>query len=83
MQLEVPTGHITAVLGHKDSGRSTLVKLLCGAYTPTKGTVKVFGYDVRWKTQRVQCFISVCLEENYLCEYMTVKEHMIMISKVR
>lgn len=74
---------ITVILGHRDSGRTTLMRLLCGEHKPTSGTALVYGYNIRKDTQKVQSFLSVCLRHDSLCEYLTVMEHMILIGKAR
>ena len=45
VSLAFRTGEMTAILGHNGSGKSTLAKLLNGLYTPTAGTVTVWGMD--------------------------------------
>ncbi len=73
---------ITVLLGHKDSGRTTLFRLVCGAYAPSSGTVVVFNCNVRKDIQKVQSYLNVCMESDMLCEYLTVMEHMQLIAKV-
>ncbi len=41
IDLEIPTGKITAIVGTSGSGKTTLVKLLLGFYEPTEGNIKV------------------------------------------
>ncbi len=38
-------GEFVSILGHNGSGKSTLAKLLNGLYSPTEGSVTVFGLD--------------------------------------
>ena len=43
IDLSVPRGSITAVLGPSGSGKSTLLAALTGELVPAAGTVEVFG----------------------------------------
>ncbi len=45
--LRVPAGSLTAVMGENGAGKSTLMKILAGLDTPTAGTVRVAGEEVR------------------------------------
>lgn len=47
LNLEVPAGSITAVVGPSGSGKSTLGSLLLRLYDPGKGQVLVGGHDVQ------------------------------------
>lgn len=43
INLEIPLGKRTAIVGFSGSGKSTLLKLLLKFYEPQKGNIKVFG----------------------------------------
>ncbi len=43
--LHIPAGQSIAVVGANGAGKSTIIKLLCGLYTPTEGTVRVDDAD--------------------------------------
>jgi ATP-binding cassette subfamily B multidrug efflux pump len=45
--LRVHRGETVAVVGATGSGKSTLIKLLCRLYEPTRGVVRMNGHDVR------------------------------------
>ncbi len=53
VDLEIPAGKVTAVVGASGSGKTTLVKLLLGYYPSEEGAIEVAGapigaYDLRW-----------------------------------
>jgi ATP-binding cassette subfamily B protein len=41
LDLHIPQGKVTAVVGTSGSGKTTLVKLLLGFYSPTKGEIRI------------------------------------------
>ena len=45
LDLHVPPGQSTAIVGANGAGKSTLVKLLCGLYAPDSGRVLLDGLD--------------------------------------
>ena len=47
LELKMPRGETTAIVGSTGSGKSTVVKLLLRFYDPDSGTVRVDGVDVR------------------------------------
>jgi phospholipid/cholesterol/gamma-HCH transport system ATP-binding protein len=46
LSLEIPRGHVVAILGGSGSGKSTLLKIIGGQLTPERGTVTVEGKNV-------------------------------------
>ena len=47
INLEIPNGKITAVVGMSGSGKTTLVKLLLGFYPPVKGEIRIGDYNLQ------------------------------------
>lgn len=52
LDLEIPTGLTTGIVGPTGAGKSTLVKLLLRFYDPQHGRVSVDGIDLRDLTRR-------------------------------
>ena len=46
IDLDIPRGQVSAILGASGSGKTTLLQLIAGALKPSRGTVKVLGRDV-------------------------------------
>ncbi len=58
INLQIPKGKVTAIVGTSGSGKTTLVKLLLGFYPPVSGSIKVGSADLaQFKQQwwRDQC----------------------------
>lgn len=47
LNLELPTGKVTALVGHTGAGKSTIANLLLRYYDVSEGSVRVNGLDVR------------------------------------
>jgi ATP-binding cassette subfamily C protein len=47
LDLEIPTGGITAIVGPSGVGKSTVVDLLVGLHAPQAGAIRVDGVDLR------------------------------------
>jgi putative ABC transport system ATP-binding protein len=46
VSLDIPRGHLTAVMGPSGSGKSTLMHILAGLDRPTTGTVEIDGVEI-------------------------------------
>ncbi|HXD24307.1 MAG TPA: ATP-binding cassette domain-containing protein, partial [Propionibacteriaceae bacterium] len=45
IDLDIPTGQLTALLGPSGGGKSTLLRVIAGLETPDGGTVSIAGED--------------------------------------
>ncbi|WP_240912626.1 ATP-binding cassette domain-containing protein [Lysobacter sp. HDW10] len=79
VEIQVPTGSVTAVLGPSGSGKSTLLAALMGELAPAKGAVKVFGETVpAGKTRALLTLrkqMGVLLQGNGLLSDLTAAEN--------
>ncbi|KGX88800.1 multidrug ABC transporter ATP-binding protein [Pontibacillus litoralis JSM 072002] len=67
VSLEMQQGQTVALVGHTGSGKSTIANLICRFYDPTKGSVKIDGYDLRDVTlNSVRQQISVVLQDTFI-----------------
>lgn len=46
ISLQIPYHKTLALVGESGSGKTTLVNILCGLYTPDKGSYRVNGHDI-------------------------------------
>jgi ATP-binding cassette subfamily B protein len=47
VNLDIPSGKVTAIVGMSGSGKTTLVKLLLGFYPPVNGEIKIGEYNLQ------------------------------------
>ena len=67
INLVIPRGKTTAIVGTSGSGKTTLIKLLLGFYKPTKGRITVADQDlstIYQKVWREQC--GVVMQEGFV-----------------
>ncbi len=67
-------GRVLGFLGPNGAGKSTTMKIACGYISPTEGTVKVCGFDVREQSVEVRKRIGYLPENNPLYLEMYVRE---------
>jgi ATP-binding cassette subfamily B protein len=69
IDLTIPPGQITALVGPTGCGKSTLVSLIPRLYDPTRGAVLIDGHDIRgWTLHSLRSQISVVLQESVLLQ---------------
>src|SRR2546428_97251 len=69
IDLTLPAGKVTAIVGPTGSGKSTLISLIPRLYDPTGGTVLMDGQDIRgWTLHSLRSQISVVLQESVLLQ---------------
>lgn len=67
MNVQIPQGKVTAIVGASGSGKTTLIKLLLGYYSPNEGEINIGGsnlesFNLMW--WRTQC--GAVMQEGYL-----------------
>lgn len=76
VNFEVRRGEIFALLGPNGGGKTTLFKILSTALTPTEGTAKVMGFDIRTQANDVRRRIGIVFQNPSLDKKLTVLENL-------
>ena len=67
VSLDVPPGHVVALMGAPGAGKSTIVSLLARFYDPDEGTVKIDGQDVRHASlESVRSAVGIVQQDVFL-----------------
>lgn len=67
INLDIPAGKMTAIVGTSGSGKTTLIKLLLGFYKPEEGEILVNGIKLsRYKPQAWRQECGTVMQEGYI-----------------
>jgi phospholipid/cholesterol/gamma-HCH transport system ATP-binding protein len=79
LNLEIPKGSLTAIIGFSGTGKSVLLKHMLGLFQPTSGKVEVLGTDLSTLSQddltKFRCNFGVLFQSAALFDDMTVLEN--------
>jgi ABC-2 type transport system ATP-binding protein len=76
VSFEVRRGEIFALLGPNGGGKTTLFKILSTALTPSAGTAKIMGFDIRTQSNDVRRRIGIVFQNPSLDKKLTVLENL-------
>lgn len=79
MNLTIPKGQITVIIGFSGTGKSVLLKHILGLLRPSSGEVKVFGQNIWDMTTdqiiNLRCKLGVLFQNSALFDDMTVLDN--------
>ncbi|MBS2970978.1 ABC transporter ATP-binding protein [Metabacillus sp. KIGAM252] len=82
VSLTISKGEVFGLLGKNGAGKSTLLSILAAIAYPDSGTAHINGMDSRKQKRKVRECIGYVPQEIALWEQNTVKENMIVFSKL-
>ncbi len=83
VDLEVPRGAATALLGRNGAGKSTTMRVLAGVVPPTEGRVLLEGLDLRTETLAAKRVSGYCPDVGGLVPRATPWEHLQLSARLR
>lgn len=79
IDLAIPRGSLTAIIGFSGTGKSVLLKHILGLYQPTEGRIEVLGQDLSKMDNnnltKFRCHFGVLFQSAALFDDMTVLEN--------
>src|SRR6201997_86968 len=78
----VGKGSIFGFLGPNGSGKTTVIRMLCGILEPSGGTVKIGGHDIVRDLEPIKEMIGYMSQKFSLYDELTVNENLIFSGKL-
>jgi len=82
VSFEIAKGEVFGFLGPNGSGKTTIIKALCGLLTPTSGTGTILGMDIRKDAEEIKRHVGYMSQRFGLYEDLTVEENIDFYSGV-
>ena len=82
IDLEVPTGTVTAVLGPNGAGKTTAVRILTTLTKADEGQATVAGFDVRTHPNEVRRRIGLAAQDATVDPLLTGRENLVMLGEL-
>src|SRR6266446_1860938 len=76
VSFSVAKGSIFGFLGPNGSGKTTVIRMLCGILEPSDGTGRIGGVDVAVETDRIKGSIGYMSQKFSLYDELTVTENL-------
>ena len=83
LSLAVAPGEIYGLVGADGAGKTTVMRLICGALTADAGSVSVGGYDINRQTEQARGLIGYLSQRFSMYEDLTVLENIRFFAEVR
>jgi len=85
IDLDVPAGQDTAMVGDNGAGKSTLIKTISGIWEPSHGQLIWQGQPVHFKTPKdaTDAGIATVYQDLALCDNLDIVENMLLGHEVR
>src|SRR2546430_4615461 len=82
VSFSVGKGSIFGFLGPNGSGKTTVIRMLCGILEPTQGTAGIGGHDIVRDLEPIKEMIGYMSQKFSLYDELTVNENLIFAGKL-
>ncbi len=77
VSFQVERGEVFGFVGSNGSGKSTTIRMLCGLLTPSEGTARVAGLDIRTEADQICSRIGYMSQKVSLYASLTARENVL------
>jgi ABC-2 type transport system ATP-binding protein len=82
LNLQVHAGEMVGLVGPDGAGKTTAIRLMCGALSPTSGTVRVAGYEIPAQVEKAREQIGYLAQRFSLYGDLSVQENIEFFGEV-
>ena len=83
VSLSIFSAEKVALVGRRHSGKSTLMRILCGYLRPTTGNVRVGNYDLGRQSSQARRLIGYVPTDPPLYPELTVEQYLVLCASLR
>jgi ABC-2 type transport system ATP-binding protein len=83
VNLQVAAGEIYGLVGPDGAGKTTTLRLLCGALHPSQGAITILGYNLAHQVEKARAQIGYLSQRFSLYEDLTVLENIRFFAELR
>jgi len=83
VSFEVHEGEILGILGPNGAGKSTILAIITGLVSPDKGTVRIFGFDLRTNHKEAKKNLGVLNERPGFYNHLSAIANLRLFSKFK
>jgi ABC-2 type transport system ATP-binding protein len=82
LNLQVHAGEMVGLVGPDGAGKTTAIRLMCGALSPTSGTVRVAGYEIPAQVEKAREQLGYLAQRFSLYGDLSVQENIEFFGEV-
>jgi ABC-2 type transport system ATP-binding protein len=82
LSVSIPAAQVFGLLGPNGSGKTTTINCITGLLKPTKGTIRVGGFDVQSQTGEARKVMGVSPQETAVYQYLTGRENVELFGRL-
>eukprot|EP01028_Stygiella_incarcerata_P010728 TRINITY_DN570_c0_g1_i2.p1 TRINITY_DN570_c0_g1~~TRINITY_DN570_c0_g1_i2.p1 ORF type:complete len:852 (+),score=194.99 TRINITY_DN570_c0_g1_i2:85-2640(+) len=83
LSLGVPRGECLGLLGHNGAGKTTVISILSGLFSATRGAIRMDGFNPLVDMDIIHSFTSVCPQDDILWNDQTGREHLLFYGRLK
>src|SRR5947208_7930777 len=80
--ISVPKGKIYGFLGPNGSGKTTVIRMLCGLLTPDEGSGTILGMDVVAESRRIKRQVGYMTQRFSFYDDLTIEENLDFVARL-
>ncbi len=82
LSFSVPKGEVYGFLGQNGAGKSTTIRMLLTLIEPSKGTIEMFGHDLKNNRNKVLAQVGAIIEKPDLYTYLTALDNLRIMARL-
>jgi len=82
VSLSIPEGKITGIIGASGEGKSTMLKMIAGFYTPEKGHIYYRKREIKKDRKTISKIFGLAIEDGSFYEKLSVEENLFHFGKL-